>query len=67
MYTSDPLMYLEYRAKDGCQGPSEWERHPRHNMAIHPVHAKLILSNLKRVNPSQEFRLIEMPEEEIPF
>jgi hypothetical protein len=67
MYTSDPLMYLEYRAVSGCQGPPDWMRHPRHRLPIHPVHAKLIVRDLKKANPSQEFRLIEMRDEEIPF
>lgn len=56
------LVYLEVRLPGG-----EWARHPRHSLALHPAYAPGLLRDLKRVHKSQEFRLVEVKDEDIPF
>ena len=57
----EPLVYLEE-----CVG-GEWTRMLRFGVALHPAHGKAVLGDRKRIHKSRKFRLVALPDEDIPF
>ena len=68
MTNKPALVFIEeWIADDLGAATGTWVRMTRFGYALHPAHGATVLSELKKIHKSRKFRLVELPDDDIPF
>jgi hypothetical protein len=63
----EPLVFIEEWMPDLGAATGSWRRMTRFGVALHPAYGASLLKDLRKIHKSRKFRLVEQPNDDIPF